>query len=209
MKIIELGIVAPIEKLSGLDNIHYCLTYPLGDLYEAEEVFLNKLEFINNRLIFINEISDQIFEPIITKKYQYIHNVIYENNFIYVLLVDFECSLISIYKISKDFKDVSIEYTQNLKEIKDCYNLYITSPLTLVKHNNDNTIDILYPYKNKFTVKENEVFLFRDKDVLYFETYDKGSNDSVIIKDAYNGRIIEKISGVLTKTEKGKIYILK
>ena len=87
MKIIETNGIQFIELLAEKSNWYCGTDYACGDLYEAEEVFLEKGAVRHNRLIFIRNFDGKLVEPILLEDNQYFGRPTEIDGRIYIFLI--------------------------------------------------------------------------------------------------------------------------
>lgn len=210
-KHIETNGISYIEPLEGNSEWYWGMDYTSGDLFEAEELFQKQHVIKSNRLVLIKYPEGNLYEPIRTKKGQYIGRPVYYKDAVYCLVVDFCDEAINIGKCSKNMEHISPYATIKLKEIKDCYNLALAvSPLTLIRQSHENVFQIIWPEKVSFEVDNTESFMYRDGEHLIFSKWfeDPYYREEIIIRD-FTGKIIKSMNGALSEMPNGQKWLLK
>ena len=62
-----IGFLAKLEE----SDLYYGLSVPCGDLYEAEELFVDGGKFDSNRLVFVCFEENRVYEPLKAEKGSY------------------------------------------------------------------------------------------------------------------------------------------
>ena len=145
MKIIDLHGMTNMELVrGGTDEWYWSTDYIHGDLYEAEELFKIGHPLQSNRLYLIHYPDGAVYEPVSAASGQYIGYPVYDNGAVALLVVSFEEAVIRILRFRPEETQEVVKLP--LSAVKDCYNLMLhTSPLTLTRQPNDNTMEIVFP----------------------------------------------------------------
>ena len=212
MKVIETKGITYLEKFNASMDWYWGTDYACGDLYEAEEVFLDGKRFEPNRLIFVHYPDGKVFEPIKAKENQYFGSPAYIDGVIYILLVNFEEKFIYIVKWSYGIEELSVITEIPLSDVKDCYNLRIDgSPIMVTRQSSDKHFQIIWPEKVDFLIEERESFFVRkDGKLLFFEWHeDPEYREEINVRDYPSGNLIEKISGTLMSVPNEENWLLR
>lgn len=211
MKIIDTKGITYLEPLDGCTHWYWGSDYIHGDLYEAEELFKQKSNIKSNRLLFVRYPEGIVSEPIKPKDNQYFGVPIYFDNHIVILKVDFDLQLIEILNCDDNAHVVFTIASMPLDEVIDCYNLLLrTSPLMLTRHGNEGFFEIVYPYKAKIKISDNESFYFRKDDCLYFSAWyeDPDYHEQIIIRSVNDGNILQTLDGTLKVMPDGQMWCI-
>lgn len=214
MRLINTNGIQYIEAFVHTSNWYWGTDYSCGDLYEAEEVFLQNNVFKPNRLIFIHYPDGELFEPIVAREGQYFGRPLYYDEKIYTLLVDFLEGEIHILEFSTKSKVVSPTFTIPLSSVKNCYNLMLhIEPLMVTRQDHDAIFQIIWPECKDIPVGSHETFDFRKEDDLYFADWYEDENDDyfeeIVIRDYYTGEVKERIPGNIRTMPDGQKWILR
>ncbi len=212
MKVIETKGITYLEKFNENMDWYWGTDYTCGDLYEAEEVFLDGKRFEPNRLIFVHYPDGKVFEPIKAKEKQYFGSPAYIDGGIYILLVNFEEKFIRIIKWSYGIEELFIVTEIPLSDVKDCYNLKIDgSPIMVTRQSSDNHFQIIWPEKVDFLIGERESFFVRKDGKLLFSEWheDPEYREEINVREYPSGNLIEKISGTIMSVPNEENWILK
>ena len=97
MRIVDIHGATNLEIVRGGTNEWYWATdYIHGDLYEAEELFLQGHPVRSNRLYLIHYPDGMVYEPVHPVDGQYLGNPVYDGNSVVLLVVNFTESVIHI-----------------------------------------------------------------------------------------------------------------
>ena len=187
MKFIETNGITYLEKFDTNAEWYWGTDFSCGDLYEAEEVFLMGKRFEPNRLVFVHYPDGTVYEPIARKENQYFGRPACVGGKLYLLLVNFEESMIRIFAFVQEAVTLIVEIP--LDEVKDCYNLGIDgSPLMLVRQGGENQFQVIWPEKAEFAIGNRESFYKRVDDKLYFSEWheDPDYREEVNVKHLCN-----------------------
>ncbi len=211
MKIIETNGIAYIELLAE-NSGWYCGTdYSSGDLYEAEEMYLNGTKIKPNRVIFIHRPDGKLVEPVKAKENQYLGRPTQIDGIIYILLVDFEKKIIRIIDCGEALEHLATVVELPLSEITDCYNLLMKGyPLMLTRQGGENDFEVIWPKKVSFSIGPSESFLYTKDDKFFFSRWleDPDYREEVVIRDC-EGNILEINQGSIFITPTGEEWILR
>jgi len=202
-----IGFLAKLEE----SDLYYGLSVPCGDLYEAEELFVDGGKFDSNRLVFVCFEENRVYEPLKAEKGSYFERPVCIEEVIYLLRVDFIKRKIAIYAWQKGQTSVEEIVLLDLDIVKDCYNLrLIKSPLTLVRSGHENLFQILWPEKAEFAISPRESLDHREGELLLFSMWheDPDYREEVIVRDLTDGKILERHDGFIYRIN-GKEYIVR
>lgn len=211
MKIIDLHGMTNMELVrGGTDEWYWSTDYIHGDLYEAEELFKMGHSVQSNRLYLIHYPDGAVYEPVPAVDGQYIGYPVYDNGAVALLVVSFEESVIRILR----FRPEETQEVANLplSAVKDCYNLMLhTSPLTLTRQANDNTIEIIWPEQVRLSIEDRETLNFRDCDNLYFTIWyeDPDYREETIVRSLQDGTILDRFPGDIRMMPNGEKWLIK
>lgn len=144
MRIVDIHGATNLEIVRGGTNEWYWATdYIHGDLYEAEELFLQGHPVRSNRLYLIHYPDGMVYEPVHPVDGQYLGNPVYDGNSVVLLVVNFTESVIHILRFLHQQEMTKEIARLPLSTVKNCYNLLLhTSPLSLTRQPNDGTFEI-------------------------------------------------------------------
>lgn len=211
MKIIDLHGMTNMELVrGGTDEWYWSTDYIYGDLYEAEELFKTGHSVQSNRVYLIHYPDGAIYEPAPAVDGQYIGYPVYDNGAVALLVVSFEESVIRILR----FRPEETQEVANLplSAVKDCYNLMLhTSPLTLTRQANDNTIEIIWPEQVRLSIEGRETLNFRDGDKLYSTIWyeDPDYREETIVRSLQDGTILDRFPGDIRMMPNGEKWLIK
>ena len=211
MKVIETKGITYLERFDGCTDWYWGTDYSCGDLYEAEEVFLQGKRFEPNRLIFVHYPDGTVFEPMKATENQYFGRPAYMDGNIYVLFVNFAERCIRIMKWRYDIEELSIVVQIPLGEVEDCYNLCIAgSPIMLTRQGGDHYFQILWPEKVDFLMEERESFWMRKDEKLLFTQWheDPEYREEIHVREYPSGKLLEKMSGSVMAMPNEETWIL-
>lgn len=221
MERIITGGITYLEPLNGSGGWYWGSDYAQGDLYEAEELYRQQHEVNCNRLVFVHYPDGYVAEPVQGRAGQYFGNPLFYDGKIQILLVDFLKSLISILQYDGEADRsgaagavLTPVVSMPLGEIKDCYNLMLhRDPLMLTRQGGDGQFQILWPEKAQFPIYDNESFVGRKDDILYFSRwYESPAEDyreEIVFKHYPDGAIVEVVSGSWNEMPDGRIWLLE
>ena len=212
LKIIDTKGINHISPLEGTAEWYWGTDYAAGDLYEAEELYVNQYPLKSNRIVFVRMSEGTVHEPFKAKDGQYIGNTVFCQGKIYFLAVDFKHRKIEIHECSEKMDNTAMAVAIDLDEVRDCYNLMLaTEPLMLIRQGHENIFEIIWPEHTAFEIGNTETFCFREDDRLVFSRWheDPDYREEVIIRQYPSGDIIEYIDGAITEMPDGQKWILK
>lgn len=210
MKKIEAQGITFFEQLEHSNEWYWGSDYSNGDLYEAEESFRLDGHLRNNRVLFIHYPNGEVVEPIKTQPNQYLGCPVFHDNGIINLLVDFPKGEIQIIRYEHENKMLFTLAVLPLSCIKNCYNLLLQSePFMLIRQGNENFFEIIWPERTGFSIENNESFLFRQDDCLYFQTWqdEPEYREDVVVRKLHTGEILERFPGTLKEMPDGQKWL--
>lgn len=212
MKTVDIRGISNIEPLIGTNEWYWATDYIHGDLYEAEELFLSGHSVSSNRLYLIHYPDGTVYEPIPPVFGQYLGYPVYDNGSIDLLSVDFSGGTICILRFSPKTKK-TLEVAQlPLSTVENCFNLILyTEPLSLIRQPNDNTVEIIWPERIRFTIEDNETLVFRDGDKLYFNIWyeDPVYRKETVIRNLSDGSVFDRFPGTIQIMPNGEKWLIK
>ena len=172
MKTIETGGLGGIRPLPGnTDEWYYGMSYPQGDLYEAEELFRLGRVIKGRKLCLVHYPDGEVFFPLPETEGHYCESPVYYENSIYILDVDFPGELIRIIRFCCKDHGLSTHAELPLSIVKDCYNLQLhITPLTLSRQCG-NEFEIVWPERTSFFMDHHDSFFLREEDKLFFSRW--------------------------------------
>ena len=213
MKIIQANGISNINELKNSSGWYWGTDYTDGDLYEAEELFRDEHEIRSNRLIFLHFPEGRTAEPIKATAGQYFGKPVFDQEQVYLLMVDFPAEKILILRWNP-VADIVDHVTEiPLSSAIDCYNLslYAGKELMLLRQGGSEPLQIIWPEKAQFSIGERESFVFRDGDRLYFSRWEEDPDyrEEVVIRQFPTGEILEVLPGVLQEFPSGQYWLLR
>ena len=213
MKEFDLNGITYLRPVrEGTDEWYYCLDYPDGDLYEAEELHDLRKTVKGNDLFLIHYPDGEVIRPIEKEDGTAIGEPVYHDGMISILTVDFVKELIRIYGFDCDKRILKERAVLPLSDVKDCYNLRLFEhPLTLTRQDNHGNLDIVWPLKKTISTDPKESFFYREDSRLYFNIWyeDPDYREETIVRDITTGEIIERMSGDIHIMPNGELWHLK
>lgn len=209
-KKIQTGGISYLYKLEGTD-LYYGIDYTSGDLYEAEELYAMGHEIRKSRVIYVSYPEGIVYEPIKAEDNQYFGTPIYDNGYIYSLMVDFRQKKILIHRITPDMEGIGLEAEIDLPEVKDCYNLMLEkSPVCLCRRGQERDFQVIWPDKGAFTIDDTEELNFRDGDKLLFTKWyeDPYYREESVVRSYPDGAKLDKFRGDIKEMPDGQKWIL-
>lgn len=218
MKTIETSGVTYIDLVPhGTDEWYYGISYELGDLYEAEEVFRSGGMVEGRNFCLIHYPDGEVFRPVWKQQGIYPAEPVYYEGNIFIPSVDFPAGIIQILKFCCDSREVLCEAELPLSRVKDCYNLRLdASPLTLTRQCvGSNEFEIVWPETVQFEMGDHDSFFLRDGDKLYFNRWhEEGEGadyrywEETVVRDL-TGEIKEVLPGDIRIMPNGEAWFLR
>lgn len=86
-----------------------------------------------------------------------------------------------------------------------------TSPLSLTRHPNDGTFEIIWPEQVCFAINDRETLNFRDGDKLYFNVWyeDPDYREETLVRSVQDGTILENFPGDIRIMPNGERWLIK
>lgn len=212
MKTINLNGIPNMEPLRGTDEWYYSADYIHGDLYEAEEVFQQRHEIQSNTFYLIHYPDGVVSEPIPKESGQYVGDPYYYDGAVMLLAVHFLKGIIRIFRFTQQQKEATEIVRLPLSNVTNCYNLLLhSSPLMLTKQPNDNTFEIIWPEKIRFSIEDRESFNYRDGDKLYFSVWHEDSDywEETVVRSLYDGTILKRYPGDIRIMPNGDKWLVR
>ena len=213
MKSIDLHGSKSLQLVrGGTDEWYWSMDYTSGDLYEAEELFQMKHEVECNSLYLIHYPDGKVYEPVPRTKDRYLGEPVYDSGTIAILMVDFAESMTHILRFDPASGETTETVQLPLSSVKDCYNLLLhTNPLTLTRQANDNTFEIIWPERVRFSIGDTESFGFREGDRLYFTAWyeDPEYREETVFRALRTGELLERFPGDIWIMPNGEKWHLK
>ena len=201
-----------ITYLSPLDDgltWYWGTDYTSGDLYEAEELFVQGHRIKSNRLVLVRRVDGRLIEPVSSREGQYFGRPAYDNGTIVLLAVDFPAGEIRLLRFDPEREEVTPVITLPRSVVKDCYNLMPhTAPLCLTRQTGGR-FQIVWPERADFAIGPTETFCFRDGERLYFSRWheDPDYREEAVVR-AITGEILDDDKGSLLDLPSGRKWLL-
>lgn len=215
-KIEGLQDVCP-ERIEGTDEWYCCKIAKNGfcDLYEAEEIIKAGQVYEGMTCVLIHYPDGNVYYPFVEKENVYVDAPVYWNGALYFLVVDFTAEKIEIVAFDTAMYEIKTMVEFPLSEVKDCYNLMLrVAPVLLVRDENKNVLEVIYPEKKQFKMNNHEVFLFKDEDKMYFSEWFEEMEpvynyyEQVVVRDWETGKEIERFDGQLWRMPNGDVWVM-
>ena len=86
-----------------------------------------------------------------------------------------------------------------------------TSPLTLTRQPNNNTMEIVWSERVRFAIEGRETLNFRDGEKLYCTVWyeDPDYREETIVRSLYNGMILDRFFGDIHIMPNGEKWLLR
>ena len=211
MRIIDLHGITNMELVrGGTDEWYWSTDYIHGDLYEAEELFKMGHPVQSNRLYLIHYPDGAVYEPIPTVAGQYLGYPVCDNGAVALLAVNFAEGVIRILRFRPEETQEVAKLP--LSAVTDCYNLMLhTSPLTLTRQPNDNTVEIVWPEQVRLTIEDRETLNFRDGDKLYCTVWyeDPDYREETVVRSLRDGTVLDRLPGDIHIMPNGENWLVK
>ena len=215
-KIEGLQDVCP-ERIEGTDEWYCCKIAKncFCDLYEAEEIIKAGQVYEGMTCVLIHYPDGNVYYPFVEKENVYVDAPVYWNGALYFLVVDFTEEKIEIVAFDTAMYEIKTMVEFPLSEVKDRYNLMLrVAPVLLVRDENKNVLEVIYPEKKQFKMNNNEVFLFKDEDKMYFSEWFEEMEpvynyyEQVVVRDWETGKEIERFDGQLWRMPNGDVWVM-
>lgn len=211
MKRIATHGIFYIERVDGSTEWYWGSDYAEGDLYEAEELYSDKSTIKSNRLVLVHYPDGRVTEPVLADAGQYLGRPLFCEGRLYLLMVDFLERTINILRCDEHAEHTEIETCLPLSVVKDCYNLRLMGkPLMLTRSGNDEKFQIIWPERIDIDVDDNESFMCRHGDRLYFSKWleDGEYYEAVVVRSYPECELIETIHGAWQDMPDGQEWIV-
>ncbi|MBQ6844315.1 MAG: hypothetical protein IJO60_06750 [Agathobacter sp.] len=215
-KIEGLQDVCP-ERIEGTDEWYCCKIAKncFCDLYEAEEIIKAGQVYEGMTCVLIHYPDGNVYYPFVEKENVYVDAPVYWNGALYFLVVDFTAEKIEIVAFDTAMYEIKTMVEFPLSEVKDCYNLMLrVAPVLLIRDENKNVLEVIYPEKKQFKMNDHEVFLFKDEDKMYFSEWFEEMEpvynyyEQVVVRDWETGKEIERFDGQLWRMPNGDVWVM-
>lgn len=200
-----------LEPLTGNSEWYWGTDDPSGDLYEAEELFVETGELTPNRLIFLHIPSGEVLQPIATAPGQYFGRPVWDGGKLVILLADFYALQIKIIQYDLETRQKALRAILPLEQTPDCYNLLLhTCPLMLTRSSGE-SFQVLWPEKQSFPVGRTETFCFQDGERMYFEAWyeDPDYREEIVVRKRGTGKVVKRMPGGVLNLPDGRHWLLK
>ena len=214
MKHIQTNGISYIEPLPGVGTAwYYGISREHGDLYEAEELFLDGHPLQGNKLCLIHYPDGEVFTPLPREEGKYSDTPVFWDGSIFFLNVDFPRGVIRIFRFDCETHGADIFKEIPLASVKNCYNLMLhTAPLSLTRQGNDGLFEILWPERTSFPMDPHESFFLRDGERLFFSKwYEEGEGaqyrywEETVVRDP-EGNLLEVLPGDVRLMPDGELW---
>ena len=209
MKEIGLEGISWISFIDGSREWYCGRSFGSGDLYEAQELAESGRLPSGDALKLVHWPDGTVYTPL--EKHQGVccGNAVYHDNRIFILSVDFNERQIRIHAFDCGTKQLSTAAEIPLDTVEDCYNLrLITAPATLCRSGKDSRVEILWPEQASFMTDSHESLFLREGNMLYLSCWyeDPDYREDTIVRDLYDGRVIEHIAGDIRIMPDGALW---
>ena len=127
MRIVDIHGATNLEIVRGGTNEWYWATdYIHGDLYEAEELFLQGHPVRSNRLYLIHYPDGMVYEPVHPVDGQYLGNPVYDGNSVVLLVVNTHFAISTPARDDEGNSSTSFVYGEKLLQSTSPYLAVIT-----------------------------------------------------------------------------------
>ncbi|WP_300282938.1 hypothetical protein [Peptacetobacter sp.] len=211
-----------LESIEGNPDWYFCKKYNDNflDLFEAEEIIKSGNKFDGNNVYLVHYPDGKVFNLFERRENIYIERPVYSKGKIYFLEVDFNKNtmILNSFKCddilsSYDLNSIKkIETEISLSEIEDCYNLLLEiEPIMIVRCPNNGTFEIIYPERKTYKIENEESFVFRDYDDMYFSKWveEPEYKEFIILRDFHTGEKREVYCGDIFRMPNGEIWKIK
>jgi hypothetical protein len=132
---------------------------------------------------------------------------------LYFIVADFAEKLIQVVAFNtEDFEQRTV-FELPLDEVPSCYNLRVeVAPAMLLCEREEHVMQVLWPEKKKFKLKDREVLNFRDGDKVYSSEWfeeeepDYNYHEQVVVRDWETGEEIERFDGQMHRMPNGDVW---
>ena len=197
IKEIRMGGIGCLETIEGTDAWYSASDYVHGDLYEAEELYLDGHEIDSNRLVFVSYPEGRVYEAGERKKGRYFGRVLYDRGDLFFVMADFPEGLLSLMRFDTEKRETALLARIGRSSVKDCYNLMPAgSPPMLIRQGNEGFFEMIWPQRVTFPIGRTETFNFREGERIYFTAWyeDPDYREETIVR-SLAGEILERFPG--------------
>lgn len=198
------------EKIEGTDAWYFSQWTPCTEAYEVPDY---DGEYPGTRLIFFEYPSGEVFEPVKQEANVFLEQPVYdrENDTFGVLRYDFNLKKIQVLAIKSKNSNVEVLLELDFPTTHDLVNVrLITSPLTMLQHNDETNIsEFIWPEKKFIQLEENEAIHFQHEGKLYTSKWreELDYSEEMIVRNVY-GVVIERGPGSLKRMPDGSVWKL-
>lgn len=199
------------ENVKGTDSWYYGQLTPCS---EPSEVITYNGNYPGTKLYLISYPSGEVFEPFPQEKDVFLEIPVYEraSDSFGILRYDFKNNIMQATQYFPNTGELQILAEFPISTLGDLINVrMIVSPFAVVKYDFiDETVDFLWPKKIRFSYEEHETldFQFGDKFYCFKWIEDPNYREEVIVRDAKNGNILNRIPGYVRVMPNGEFWIM-
>ena len=207
---INTGGISYLEPLTGSLDWYWGTDYTSGDLYEAEELFLDGHPIRCNRFILVHWPDGRVVEPIPAREGQYFGRPVYDNGTPVIFLADFPVGELRLLRYEDASGLVKPIVILPRCAAVNCYNLMPNqSPLCLTRQSGER-FQIVWPDTADFAIHPAESFCFRENNKLYFSRWyeDPEYREEVVIRRFPDGEILDQFRGSVNIMSNGQPWLL-
>ena len=198
MKRIDTRGIQYLEAVEGTAEWYFAISYPAGDMYEAEELYQDGKEVEGTVLLLVHYPDGKIYQPVAEKKSQCLGRPVFSEGSLCFAGVDFAQGNVKVYGFNGETAEVTVLHEMPLSEIKSCYNLMVHGrTVMLSRQGPGNEFEIYWPERKSLNIGITESFFYREDNRLYFSRWyeDPDYREELIIRDVESGEIIEQMPG--------------
>lgn len=208
---IPTGGISHLDPLPGSGGWYWGTDFTSGDLYEAEELFLDGHPIRRDRLILVRFPEGRVWEPIKARDGQYFGPPVWDGGTAVLLLADFPAGELQLLRCDPGPEALSPIAVLPRSAAEDCYNLMPrVSPLCLTRQTAER-FQILWPEKADFAIHPAESFCFREGDTLWFSRWyeDPDYREEAVARRFPTGELLGRRRGSLTELPDGSWWLLE
>ena len=197
MKRIELFGITSLDAVEGTSDWYFAMDHLSGDLYEAEELYLDRHPIDRNRLLFVHYPDGAVFEPEKSLPGRYFGLPLFEAGRFFYPCADFPSGKLLVREFLPEAGTSRTVGEIPRAGVEDYYNIRLFgSPLMLTRQGMKGTFEILWPEAKAFSTGVNESFLFREGDRYFFSAWfeDPDYREEVLVRSA-EGKLLERMPG--------------
>lgn len=198
MKRIDTKGIQYLEAVEGTAEWYFAISYPAGDMYEAEELYQDGREVEGTVLLLIHYPDGKVYQPVECRKNQCLGRPVYSDGKLCFAGVDFYLAQVRVYGFDGENHELTVLHEMPLSEIKTCYNLMVHGrTLMLSGQGPGNDFEIYWPERKSYNIRMSESFFYREDNRLYFSAWyeDPDYREELIVRDVETGEIIEQTPG--------------